>query len=152
MVASTSRRVLVPLDGSQETFTAMERGLGLLGNDVDVTLLVVQDTGFEDAPEDVTQLFDDDEDDEIFPTEDSARRLLEDAAARCKAAGIGHKPACKVARGRNVRKAILAEAEHHDVLLMHALGASGFKEKLRLSGTEHLARKATCHVLLVHHD
>lgn len=125
----------------------MENGLRLLhGADLDVTLFVVQSGGFENAPPDLVEEFDDDEDDEIFPTEESCERMLDDARKRCRALGVD--ATCKIASGRKV-KAILQEAAHHDLIVMHELSRNELAEKLRMSATESIARKVGCSVLLV---
>lgn len=139
-------KVLIPLDGSDRSMQALETGLRLLGASSEVTLLGVQNSGFRGAGEDRIEEFDDDEEDEIFPTEDSVRRMLGRAKEAC--AELGVEAQTKVREGRPVVE-ILAEAVEHDVLVMHALDRSGVKEKIRMSSTEKLARKAACHVLLV---
>lgn len=141
-------KVLVPLDGSERSFVAMEKALAMLKPaKPTVTLLCVQEEGLEHSSEDVVQVFDQDEDDEVFPNEASAERMLAVAAERAKEAA-GLKVSTRTVAG-GVRKAILAEAEGHDLLVMHRLDPSGLKDKLRASATEALARKSRCSVLLV---
>ncbi len=47
------------------------------------------------------------------------------------------------------KEEILAEAEHHDVLAMHELRQSNWKDRLTGSSTERLSRNAPCSVLLI---
>lgn len=138
-------RVLVPLDGSEQSMRSLERAIALLsGSDAEYTLFCVQHEGFAGAPEDIVEMFDEDEDDEIFPTRAAAKRMLKQAASRC----AGAPTTTKVAEGK-VRDEILKEAAAHDLLVMHGLDRSGLREKFRMSNTEFLARNAKCSVLLV---
>lgn len=138
-------KALFPLDGSAKSLAALERGLELLG-DAEATLLVVQHTGFEDAPEDRVQEFDDDEDDEVFPTADSAERLLERARRHCQE--LGHEVETARVTGR-VIPAIVDASAGYDVLVMSGLDRSGVREKIHLGKKEKIARRAQCSVLLV---
>ena len=140
-------KVLVPLDGSERSLAAMEKGITMLAAcRPTVTLFVVQHEGFDNAPEDIVEEFAADQGDEIFPTQASAQRMLDTAAQRIAATGVTIRK--QVGKGKVVAQ-IVAACEGHDVVLMHALNRSGFMEKLRLSGTEQLARKVPCSVLLV---
>jgi nucleotide-binding universal stress UspA family protein len=139
-------RVLVPLDGSERSFAAMERGLAPLRDSrLEVTLFVVMHKGFEKAGQDRVEQFERDEHDEIFPTEASSLAALHDAQARLKKLGI--RSSIKTVRGR-VRHEIFKESAHHDVVLMHRLGPSRLLPRLRMSSTLWLARHAKCAVLL----
>lgn len=143
-------RVLVPLDGSQRSLDAMEKAMRMLAPcHPDVLLFTVQHEGFANVGDDRVEEFDADEDDEIFPTRESAQRMLDQAAVRCRHVGVEAKT--KVTEGRYI-PAILEQAAQHDLVVMHALGRSNLKEKLRMSGTETLARKLETSVLLVADD
>lgn len=140
-------RILFPLDGSERSLLAMENALGMLeAADPEVTLLCVMHEGFHKVDEERVQEFDEDEHDEIFPTRDACDRMLDRAEKRCKKLGVGC--ARKVVEGK-VHKEILRESGAHDLLVMHALDKGGLMEKVRMSGTERIARKAACSVLLV---
>jgi nucleotide-binding universal stress UspA family protein len=137
-------RILVPLDGSPRSFHAMTKGLELLkGAKLDVTLFAVSQGGFHKAGSDRVDEFVADEEDEVFPTLESCERMLAKAEKMVKG-----KVTKKVVAGK-VHQLILEETAHHDVVLMHSLDASGLLEKIRLSGTERIARKAKCSVFLV---
>lgn len=143
-------RVLVPVDGSEETYTALERGLGQLREvpGLEVTLLNVRQEGFEAAndPQYIEETYEADEDDEVFPSEAASQRALERAEAIASAAGL--EVASRLEKG-NYRKIILELAAEHDVLLMHGLRKSNLKDALKGSATEKLARQAPCTVMLV---
>lgn len=142
-------QILCPLDGSPRSMAAVVDGLSrFAGKDAKVTLFCVQHEGFEEASEDLVEMFDEDEHDEVFPTKESAQRMLDDVAA--KLAKVGIKAGTKVDKG-NVRKRILKEAKKgkYDLVIMHRLDRSGLREKLKMSGTEYLCRNLPCSVLLV---
>lgn len=141
-------KVLAPLDGSEESMKAMERGLALLqGADLDVTLLCVVESDLAEASEDTIQVFDEDETDEVFPNESSARRMLDRARARAEAVGVP--VATRIVVG-SPKQAILDAAADCDLLLMHSLHRSGLVAKLRsASSTESIARHVACSVMLV---
>ena len=141
-------KALCPLDGSQRSRDAAVRGLALLPKGTDVVLFCVQNAGFDRVADDRVEMFDEDEDDEVFPTKESAQRMLDEVAEACS--GTGCRVTTKVAKGP-VRKQIVKEAKKggYDVMVMHELDRSGFKEKFKMSGTEWLARNVPCSVLLV---
>ena len=141
-------RVLVPLDGSERSFGALERALDLLRAlpGLEVTLLNVMQEGFESAPEHVVEETDRDEKDELFPTEASSRRMLQRGAELCAKRGLAARLA--VVRGKVADEIVRASGDH-DVVVMHGLDRSGLREKLRFSQTERIARNARCSVLLV---
>ena len=140
-------KALFPLDGTAESLETLDSGLRLLGQTpLEVTLLVVQQTGFEDAPEDMVHEMDEDEEDEVFPTAASAQRVLDKASKRCQEQG--HQAHTKRVEGR-VLDCILEEATGHDVLVMAGLHRSGMREKMDFSRKEKIARRAQCNVLLV---
>lgn len=134
-------RVLFPLDGSDESYACVEKALALLpAAGFHATLLVVlQD--FRGAPEDMVKQFEEDTQDEIFPTEDSALAVLRQATKCLRERGA--KTTLKLAKG-NIRKEILAEAATHDLLVMHRL-----RGRTSFGGAAALARKAGCSSLLV---
>lgn len=139
-------RVLVPLDGSERSLDAMEKGLEKLrAAKPHVTLLVVMQDGFETAGEDRIAAFEADADDEIFPTEASSHAAFREAQRRLTTLGVTAQT--KTARGR-VRTCIVDESAHHDILLMHGLPEKSILAKLRMSNTLWLARNARCSVLL----
>lgn len=141
-------RLLFPLDGSERSFRALERALGMFRGapGLDLTLLNVMQEGFEGAPEHVVEQYDADEEDEIFPTEASSKRMLAKAQEMCRQAGCAAHE--RVVRGK-VYDEVLKESARHDVLVMHALDRSQIKETLRGSQTEKIARNAKCSVLVV---
>lgn len=143
-----SLKVLVPLDGSQVTFQALERAIALLKGrpNLEITLLNVINQGFRDAPEDTVDLFDEDEDDEVFPTEEAGRRMLQKAMEICNQ--HGQEARTDVVHGKVV-EAILDACPRHDLLVMHALERRQIKETMRGSKTEKIARQAGIPVLLV---
>ncbi len=138
-------KVLAPIDGSQQSLEALARGMELLrGAEFEVILLVVMQDGFDQAPEDILQAFDEDEDDQIIPSTSAADRVLDAAAARC--GGVSVQRLCLEGRPREV---ILEQAENADVLLMCALQKSNLRDRLHMSSGEYLVRRAPCAVLLV---
>lgn len=141
-------RVLAPLDGSETSFKALDAGLRLLKATpgLEVTVFNVTSEGLSDAPEDLVAQFDEDEDDEIFPTQAASLRMLERAKTICKEHAVAAK--VQVVEG-GVVDSILAACANHDILLMHALDRTQLKENLRGSQTEKLARRAGINVLLV---
>lgn len=142
-------KVLFPLDGSDRSTHAMEEALEMLAPhpDLEVTLFNVVQEGFEDADEGVVEMFDVDEDDEIFPTVESSKRMLDDHYDLCEKHGVDDVEG-RIAVGTHY-EAILDEAADHDLVVMHALDEGGLKEKLRFSQTEKLARNVDASVLLV---
>jgi len=142
-------RVLVPLDGSDVTFQALDRALAMLRGTpgLRLTLFNVVAEGFDDANEDMVERFDEDEDDEVFPTEEAGRRMLKEAEAICRRHDV--QAVTQVVKGKVVQS-ILDACSGHDMLVMHSLGRSQLRSTLRGSQTEKLARQAGVSVLLVH--
>lgn len=142
-------KVLLPLDGSDRSTRAMESALEMLGPhpDLEVTLFNVVQEGFEDADEGTVEMFDIDEDDEIFPTVESSKRMLDAHHEICEKHGVDDVEG-RVAVGTHY-DAILEEAADHDLVVMHALDQGQLKEKIRFSQTEKLARNVDASVLLV---
>jgi nucleotide-binding universal stress UspA family protein len=138
-------RVLFPLDGSERSFESMEAALDLLqASQVKATLLVVlQD--FKGAPEEMVQEFEDDTEDEIFPTEESAVVVLRQATKRMRRKGLEMK--LKMGKG-NIVKEIVAESGNHDLLVMHSTRSTK-RFLLRSSRTKQIIRGAKCNVLLM---
>lgn len=138
-------KVLFPLDGSERAFKAMEAALDLLrGSQVQATLLVVMQD-FEGAPEDMIREFEDDTEDEIFPTEASAIVVLKQATKRMRRKGLEMK--LKMAQG-NIVKQIVAESKEHDLLVMHSTRPSK-QFLMRSSRTKKIVRGAQCNILLM---
>ncbi|MBW3581672.1 MAG: universal stress protein [Euryarchaeota archaeon] len=144
-------RVLAPLDGSETSQKALENGLRILQGvpEVQVTLFNVTHEGFDGAPAEMVEQFDRDEDDEIFPTRSASLRMLERTEALCK--GFGVETRSQVVEGKVVDR-ILEACKEHDLLLMHALDKTQFKENLRGSQAEKIARRAGIAVLLVPYE
>ena len=143
-------RVLVPLDGSEASFTALDRGLALLKGTprLEVTVFNVMQEGFDQSadPEYVREAFEAEQGGEVIPTEASQQRVLARGLDIAKRHGLP--VTAKGEIGKPVEE-VLREAAHHDVLLMHALGPSSVKDTLKGSRSEHLVRHAPCSVLLV---
>jgi nucleotide-binding universal stress UspA family protein len=144
-------KVLVPLDGSDVSDRALLGALRLLKgrSGLEVTLFNAVSPGMEDAPPELVAKFDADEDDEIFPTTESAERMLERAEKVCMEHDIPSQR--RIVTGPFV-DSILAACKEHDLLVMHRLERRQLKETLRGSRTEHLARRAGIDVLLVQTD
>lgn len=138
-------RVLFPLDGSERGFASMEAALDLLQpQQVDATLLVVMHD-FKGAPEHMVKEFEDDTQDEIFPTEESAVVVLKQATKRLRRKGLKMK--LKMAKG-NVVKEVIAESAQHDLLVIHSSRPSQ-RFRLRSSRTKRIIRGSICNVLLM---
>ena len=139
-------RVLFPLDGSERGFASMEAALDLLkGTTVQATLLVVlQD--FKGAPEEMVQEFEEDTEDEVFPTEDSAVVVLKQATKRLRRKGLEMK--LKMSKGNIVRE-IIAESANHDLLVIHSARRASKMFKLRSSRTKKIVQGSICNVLLM---
>jgi nucleotide-binding universal stress UspA family protein len=138
-------RVLFPLDGSERGYAAMEAALDLLqAGSVQATLLVVL-SDFQGAPPEVVQEFEEDTEDEIFPTEDSAGVVLRQATQRVRRKGLEMR--LKVAKG-NVVKEIASESANHDLLVLHSTRAAQ-RFRLRSRRTKAIVRAAKCNVLLM---
>ena len=139
-------RVLFPLDGSERGFASMEAALDLLkGTTVQATLLVVLHD-FKGAPEEMVQEFEEDTEDEIFPTEDSAVVVLKQATKRLRRKGLEMK--LKMAKGDIVDQ-IVAESAHHDLLVIHSSRRTSKLFKLRSSRTKKIIKGSICNVLLM---
>jgi nucleotide-binding universal stress UspA family protein len=133
-------KVLFPLDGSEPAYAAMQKALAMMPMAKATILVVMQD--FKGASEDMVKQFEEDEDDEVFPTQDSAWQVFKEIRRRISAEVP--QVSFKLAKGRADRE-ILAEAAHHDLLVMHATSRGG----LRARGSHRLARHAPCDVLLI---
>ncbi|MFO1533623.1 MAG: universal stress protein [Thermoplasmatota archaeon] len=136
-------RVLFPLDGSEPAYEAMAKALRVIPADAEIeaTVLVVMQE-FKGASEDMVRRFEEDTDDEVFPTTDSAAQVFHELRRRVGA--LAPQVRFKVAKG-NVRREILGEAANHDLLVMHATSRGGSLAR----GSHRLARKAPCDVLLI---
>lgn len=143
-------RVLVPLDGSEPSFAALDRGLALLKGTPKLQVMVfnVMQEGFEAAgdPQLIEETFEKDATGEVFPSEASSQRVLARGIEVAKRHGL--QVTAKGETGRFLDE-ILREAAHHDVLLLHAMSGSNLRDALKGSHTEHLVRHAPCSVLLV---
>lgn len=123
----------------------MEAALDVLGPaNVDATILVVL-SEFKGAPEELVKEFEQDTQDEIFPTEDSAVVVLKQATKRLRRKGLKLK--LKMAKG-NVVKEIIAESARHDLLVIHSSRPSQ-RFRLRSSRTKRIIRGSICNVLLM---
>lgn len=138
-------RALFPLDGSERGYAAMEAALDLLHPaKVEATLLVVL-SDFKGAPPEVIQEFEEDTEDEIFPSEDSAVVVLRQCTQRLRRKGLELR--LKVAKG-NVVQEIAAESANHDLLVLHSSRATQ-RFRLRSRRTKAIVRAAKCNVLLM---
>lgn len=138
-------RVLFPLDGSERGFNAMEAALEMLQpQQVEATLLVVLHD-FKGAPEELVTEFEEDTQDEIFPTEESAAVVLRQATKRMRRKGLTMR--LKMAKG-NIVKEIIAESAQHDLLVIHSSRPSQ-RFRLRSSRTKAIIRGSICNVLLM---
>lgn len=145
-------RVLFPTDGSRQTEASFKNLLRLLaaGPGLEITGLVVRNTGMEEADPEIVDEFDEDERDEIFPTEAAGERAIH--RLRELAEPFGVKVRGKVEAG-NFQKVILRESENHDVLAMHEMSTSNLKDFFTGSKVEKLLRGARSPgVLLVRSD
>lgn len=145
----TGVRALFPLDGSDETYRAVQAGLQKLATmkDAQATFLVVLNQKLKEMPEDAREYLTYDDEDELFLRDDEAKAVLKKAQDFAKKAKFS-RTAERVAEGR-VYDAILAEAKRHDVLVMHRLKREERREKASGSITEKLCRNAPCDVWLV---
>ncbi len=143
-------RILFPTDGSTATEEAFERMLDLLDGMADgaeITVFNVTDQGFEGAdPQYVEETFESDERDEVFPSQAASQRAVDRCVQRADKRGVD--VATKIVQG-TYKEEILAEAEDHDVLAMHEMRRSNWKDRLKGSSTEKLTRNAPCSVLLI---
>lgn len=136
-------RVLFPLDGSEPAYLAMEKALRVIPRDVPLeatVLVVLQD--FKGAPEDIVRMFEEDPDDEVFPTEDSALAVFREM--RRRVGPLAGRAKFRIVQGKAGRE-ILAAAQDHDLLVMHATTRGGFLSR----GSHRLARRSPCDVLLI---
>lgn len=138
-------KVLFPLDGSERAFKAMEQALDVLkGIPVQATLLVVMQN-FEGASEDMVKAFEDDTEDEVFPTPQSTAVVFKQAAQRMKRKGVTMN--LEVARGNIVQEIIDASAQH-DLMVIHSTRATS-RWRRRSGRTKKILRESACNVLLM---
>lgn len=144
-------RVLVPLDGSDQTLKALKRGARILKtlDGAEVTLLTVVDSAFGDIPEDVRAGMEIDEDHEVYESGSQVKEAFERALTVLKGAGVV--ATTKVLQGKPY-DTILAACADYDVLLMHQLQPNQLAEKMRGSNTERLTRTCGIDVLLIRED
>lgn len=142
-------KALFPLDGSEQTFKAVETGLQVLSGvkDAQATFLVVISKKLRDMPASAREHLTDDDDDEVFIRDDEAQEVIDQAKAIAKKAKFA-KVEGKIAID-DVKRAILAEAGKHHVLVMHRLDRDEKREHSHNSLTEALAREALCDVWLI---
>lgn len=142
-------RALLPLDGSEETLRAVERGLAGLANGkaAEATFFVVLAKNVKNMPPDAREYLEDDEEDELFLSEEEAARVIEKAQAIAKRLKFS-KTSGKIVEGLPY-EAILKEAGSHDLLIMHGLDRDEHEEKMRGGMLERLCRNAPCDVWLV---
>lgn len=145
-------RALFPLDGSEPTYRAVERGLQRLATvkDAQATFLVVLSKNLRDMPEEAVEHLKYDDEDEVFIRDDEAKAVLDKAAAIAKKFKLG-KVTQKTLEG-HVYDSILGETRQHDLLVMHALARDEVREKRRGGVLEKLCRNAACDVWLVRTD
>lgn len=142
-------RLLFPLDGSEPTYRALEKGLQLIANDPKstATLLVVMSRAFRDMPKEAREHLEFDDEDELFIRDDEANAVIQKGQEIAKKLKIQD---CKgmILIGKP-KETILSESKKHDVLVMHGLAKDEKAEKSRGSALEEIARNAPCSVLLV---
>ncbi len=143
-------RILFPLDGTDDSYDAIDAGLRALApGPHDVTLLAVRMDGVDGAPPDLVRIWEEDHDDRLLPTDHACLEVLEEGARRCTPHGV--EPRLLEREGKVIDE-IVSESQDHDVLVMHALGPSRLHDRLHFSQGGRLVRKAGCHVLLVRTD
>ena len=142
-------KALFPLDGSDETYAALERALKMLtpGKDHQATFLVVISKGLRDMPADAREHLEFDDEDELFVRDDEAKAVIARATQIAKQAKFLNVKG-QTAVGK-VKETIIKESAQHDLLVMHSLQRDEAAEKRRGSATEEIARQAACSVLLV---
>src|SRR5687767_14947856 len=76
-----SMKALFPLDGSDATYRALERGLQIIGADpkATVTLLVVMSKGLQEMPKEAREHLEFDDEDELFIRDDEAKAVIQKA-------------------------------------------------------------------------
>ena len=89
--------------------------------------------------------FEEDTEDEVFPTEASAAVVLRNATKRLRRQGV--EMSLKTGKG-DIADEIIAESANHDLLVMHSMAPSG-RFRLRSSRTKKVIRAAQCNVLLM---
>lgn len=144
-------RVLAPLDGSEQSDRALERGLRLLARvgKVQVTVLNVIHESFRELPEHLREAMELKPEMEVHTEFSEAKRTADRGVAIAKGLGLEATP--RIAQGKPVDEILKLSAEH-DLLLVHSLGTSQTKEVLRGSKTERIVRHAKCDVLVVHEE
>lgn len=140
---------LFPLDGSNET----EKALGLATRTikalpgVTVRLLIVEDAGFQEIPDEVREGMDlDPTEHEVFQGSKQLRAVVDRAKGIVASAGL--KTEVHIRSGKPF-DLIIEESKLADVLVMHQLRRTQLRERLSGSMTERIARSAHCHVLLI---
>ncbi|HEX9815760.1 MAG TPA: universal stress protein [Candidatus Thermoplasmatota archaeon] len=145
--------ILFPIDGSKETYTAVDRALGILkpGKESTVTFLCVMSKGLRDMPEDAREYLEYDDEDELFLRDDEAKAAIKKAEDIAKTQKIAAKVVPLVREGR-VNDMILEEAKKNDLLVMHGLRRDEKEDRKHGNMTEMIARAAGVDVLLIWTD
>src|SRR5687767_6209119 len=97
--------------------------------DAQATFFVVLSKNVKNMPPDAREYLEEDEDDELFLTEEEGARVIEKAQAIAKRLKFA-KTSGKIVEGVP-SDAILMEARSHDVLVMHGLDSDEYEEKMR---------------------
>jgi nucleotide-binding universal stress UspA family protein len=145
-------KILFPIDGSEATYRAVDRALGILkpGKESPITFLCVLSKGLRDMPEDAREYLEFDDEDELFIRDDEAKAAIKKAEEIAKK----HKVPTVVplVREGRVTDMILDEAKRHDLLVMHGLRRDEKEDRKHGNMTEMIARAAGLDVLLIWTD
>lgn len=140
-------RVLIPLDGTEDSYRVIDGVAALMGADrVEVDLLVSRPDKFAGAPEDVLELLEEEVSHGIIATTEHLHDVEAEGMRRCAAVGIEPKI---LERSHRPMQEILEESSKHDVLAMHALDRNRFLADLHGSQGGKIARRSNCSVLLI---
>ncbi len=146
-------KILFPIDGSEATYRAVDRALGILKPDKTstVTFLCVMSKGLRDMPEDAREYLEYDDEDELFLRDDEAKAAIKKAEDIAKKQKVAAKVVPLVRDGR-VTDVILQEAKKNDLLVMHGLRRDEKEDRKHGNMTEMIARAAGVDVLLIWTD
>jgi nucleotide-binding universal stress UspA family protein len=142
--AVPTRKILIPLDFSDDSRRALEYGLALAGaNGADVTLLTVIEDSFP-----YPELFAWD-----HPNEEFYRSMRERALTHMEqllGGGDGTKVERVVVRGRPKQEIVAVAADlHADLIVLARHGSSGIRHAFMGSTAEGVLRHAPCPVLIL---
>jgi len=142
--ALPSRKILIPLDFSDDSRRALEYGLALAGaNGAEVTLLTVIEDSFP-----YPELFAWD-----HPNEEFYRSMRERALTHMEEllhGGDGTKVERVVVRGRPKQEIVAVAADlHADLIVLARHGSSGIRHAFMGSTAEGVLRHAPCPVLIL---